>query len=112
MDLNQLISYLLRIGVLASVLLAAGGLAAWAASGYNDQGIASRASIDGTILSSLSGNPAGLIYLGIAVLIATPVLRVGLSTLYFSFDKDKKYVLITLAVLAMLIFALLSGSST
>lgn len=112
MDLNELISYLLRIGVLASVLLAAGGLVAWAISGYSDQVTASKSSIRGTILSSLSGNTAGLIYLGIAVLIATPVLRVALSTLYFSFEKEKKYVLITLAVLAMLIFALLSGSST
>lgn len=112
MDLNQLISYLLRIGVLASAFLAAGGLVAWAISGYNDQVTASRSSIVGTILSSLHGNSAGLIYLGITVLIATPVVRVALSTLYFSIEKDKKYVLLTLGVLAMLMFALLSGSST
>jgi uncharacterized membrane protein len=52
-----------------------------------------------------------MIYLGVAVLVATPVVRVALSTFYFAHEADKRYVLITLGVLSMLIFALVSGSS-
>ena len=59
----------------------------------------------------LTGAPSGLVYLAIVLLIATPVLRVALSTVYFANAGDKKYVVITLAVLAMLLFALLSGYS-
>jgi uncharacterized membrane protein len=63
------------------------------------------------IASGFVGNPSGLVYLGIAVLVATPVVRVALSTFYFAHESDRRYVLITLAVLSMLIFALVSGSS-
>jgi uncharacterized membrane protein len=111
MDLNRLISYSLRIGVLVSSFLAAAGLVAWSLRGFADLGSISGREIGNTIASAFVANPSGLIYLGIAVLVATPVFRVALSTLYFAHDGDNRYVLITLIVLSMLIFALLSGSS-
>ena len=111
MDLNRLISYSLRIGVLTSALLSLVGLTAWVATGYPNLSAASGSGVTGTIASAASGNAAGLIYLAVAVLVATPVFRVALSTLYFARDKDKRYVLITLAVLSMLMFALFSGVS-
>ncbi len=111
MDLNRLISYSLRIGVLNSALLSLVGLTAWAATGYANLSPASGSGVSGTIASAASRNPAGLIYLAVAVLVATPVFRVALSTFYFARDGDKRYVLITMAVLSMLIFALVSGVS-
>lgn len=109
MDLNRLISYSLRIGVLLSALLSVSGLASWAATGFPNLGTASGSSIGSSIGSAISGNAAGLIYLAVAVLIATPVFRVALSTFYFANQGDRKYVVITLVVLSMLIFALFSG---
>ena len=111
MDLNRVISYSLRIGVLTSALLSLVGLIAWAATGYAKLSAVSGSDVTGTIGSAAGGNPAGLIYLAIAVLVVTPVFRVALSTLYFARDGDKRYVLITVAVLSMLIFALVSGVS-
>ncbi len=111
MDLNRLISYTLRIGVLFSAVLGIIGLLAWAATGYVQLLVSSGSNIGNTIASAITGNSSGLIYLGIAVLVATPVARVTLSTFYFAREGDTRYVLITLAVLSMLIFALLSGSS-
>jgi len=111
LDLNRLISYSLRIGVLTSALLSLAGLTAWAVTGYANLSAASGSGVTGTIGSAASGNPAGLIYLAVAVLVATPVFRVALSTFYFARDRDKRYVLITLAVLSMLTFALFSGVS-
>lgn len=110
MDVNRLIFYTLRIGVLISVLLAILGLVAWAIGGFGSLETVSGTAINETIISGLAGNPSGLVYLAIAVLIATPVLRVGLSSLYFAYEGDRKYVLITVTVLAMLLFALFSGS--
>lgn len=111
MDLNRLISYSLRIGVLASAALATSGLIAWTITGSNPLTVASGSKVGIVIVSGLTGNASGLIYLAVAVLIATPVFRVAMSTFYFVRERDQKYVLITLAVLSMLIFALVSGSA-
>ena len=111
MDLNQLISLSLRTGVLVSAILSSAGLIVWGGTGFNTLSAISGSTVGATIASVASGNPAGLIYLAIAVLVATPVFRVALSTFYFTQAGDKRFVLITLAVLAMLIFALVSGIS-
>ncbi|HEX4921747.1 MAG TPA: DUF1634 domain-containing protein [Candidatus Bathyarchaeia archaeon] len=108
--MNRLIFYTLRTGVLVSALLAVIGLTSWAVGGFPDIEAISGSAISNSIMSGLTGNPAGLVYLAIAVLIATPILRVALTTVYFAYEKDRKYVLITVTVLAMLIFALVSGS--
>ena len=110
LDVNRLIFYTLRIGVLSSVLLAVAGLGSWAVGGFANLDAISGTAINATIISGLAGNPSGLFYLAVAVLIATPVLRVALSTVYFLYEGDRKYVLITVTVLAMLLFALFSGS--
>jgi uncharacterized membrane protein len=111
LDLNRLISYTLRIGVLASAFLGLAGLVAWAIMGSSNLSPISGSQVGTTIASAIGGNASGLIYLGVAVLVATPVFRVALSTFYFAHEGDKRYVLITLAVLSMLIIALLSGVS-
>ncbi len=47
-----------------------------------------------------------LMTLGIAILMLTPYLRVVLSVIHFSREKNVKYVLITLFVLALLTMSL------
>ena len=110
LDINRLIFYTLRVGVLVSVLLAILGLTAWAIGGFANLEAISGTNIYATTISGFAGNPSGLIYLAVAVLIATPILRVALSSLHFAYEGDRKYVLITVTVLAMLLFALISGS--
>jgi len=109
MDLNRLVSYSLRIGVFASALLSVVGLSAWAVAGFKNivPSIGSR--IAETIGSAVGGDASVIIYLAIAILIATPVFRVAVSSVYFARERDSKYVLISLAVLSMLLFALVSG---
>jgi len=48
----------------------------------------------------------GLIQLGLLLLIATPIARVALSVVAFALQKDRPYVIITLIVLALLLFSL------
>jgi uncharacterized membrane protein YfcA/uncharacterized membrane protein len=52
------------------------------------------------------GHPQALITLGLLVLIATPVLRVAVSILVFALEKDRIYVVITVIVLAILLFSI------
>ncbi len=56
--------------------------------------------------------PQGIIALGLLLLIATPVLRVAVSVVTFALEKDRKYVVITLIVLAILLFSLFYLGST
>ncbi len=111
MDINRLISLSLRVGVLAAVVLSIFGLLAWISSGSNVVGVVSGSDVWSTLLKAFQVNAAGLIYLSVAFLIATPIFRVGLSAVYFGHEKDGKYVLISLAVLSMLFIALLSGAT-
>ncbi len=109
MDLNRLVSVSLRAGVSIGALLSFVGLAVWAADGFKAASFAPTSDIYGAIISGLSGNLTGIVYLGVMVLIATPIFRVALSAAYFGAERDKRYVGITLVVLAMLLFALVSG---
>lgn len=47
--------------------------------------------------------------LGILLLIATPVVRVAISVALFAAQRDRRYVLITAVVLALLLTSLMSG---
>lgn len=51
----------------------------------------------------------GVIQLGLLLLIATPVARVVFSVFAFAVERDYAYVVITLIVLAVLIFSLAGG---
>jgi uncharacterized membrane protein len=109
MDLNRLVSYSLRVGVFASALLSMVGLLVWSAGGFNNLVAVAGSDIAGTLASAVRGSDSGIIYVAVAVLIATPVFRVAASSVYFAVEGDRKYVLISVAVLCMLIFALISG---
>jgi uncharacterized membrane protein len=51
-------------------------------------------------------DPAAIIQLGILILIATPVARVAFSVFAFAEERDWMYVVVTLIVLALLLFSL------
>lgn len=53
---------------------------------------------------SLDGR--GLIQLGILILIATPIARVALSVAAFAREGDRRFVTITVIVLAVLVYSL------
>ena len=54
-----------------------------------------------------------MITLGLFLLIATPVTRVGISIVVFLLERDRRYVVITLLVLTILLFSIFFvGSET
>jgi uncharacterized membrane protein len=50
-----------------------------------------------------------VILLGLLLLVATPIARVALSLVAFMRQRDRRYVLITAIVLAILLFSLAGG---
>ncbi len=112
--MQTIISYLLRGGViLSAALVFAGGILYLARHGLDAPDYrtfrgepAELCCLKGIAADALSLHGRGLIGLGLLVLIATPVARVAFSVLSFLRLRDYKYVLITLIVLALLLYSL------
>lgn len=85
--IDSMIAWTLRLGVIASATLLATGLAL----GYSPQ---------------LAGTGNYLLVLGIAVLFATPVVRVFLSIFSFAMERNWLYAAITLIVFIDILVAL------
>ncbi|MEC4816637.1 MAG: DUF1634 domain-containing protein [Scytonema sp. PMC 1069.18] len=64
---------------------------------------------EGVTHAAFSGRRRGVILFGILLLIATPVVRVAFSLLAFLVQKDTIYIIVTLIVLAGLIFSFVGG---
>ena len=65
-------------------------------------------SVSGIVHAALALRGEGLIQFGLLILIATPIARVALSLLVFLYQKDWVYVAVTLVVLGLLLYSLLS----
>ncbi|MHB8877324.1 MAG: DUF1634 domain-containing protein [Myxococcaceae bacterium] len=114
--LEQLLGEWLRVGVaVAALIVLAGGVLSFARGApapkdhvFRGEPLALRS--PGAIgAGAMRGEPPELIELGILMLIATPVLRVLFSVLGFLLQRDRLYVGLTLAVLALLTYSLARG---
>jgi thiosulfate/3-mercaptopyruvate sulfurtransferase len=108
------IGKLLRAGVLlaASVVLL-GAIVYLATHGFERRDYhafqvqpAGMRTIGGVVNEALSLNGAAIIQLGVLMLIATPIARVASSAYAFARQGDRRYVVITLVVLAILSYGL------
>ncbi len=122
-NVETAISYVLRIGVVASVITVLIGLVMVFRhhAGYfsingkiSYHSVANRHSIFphtiGQLGAALShGTGAGVIVLGLIILLATPVLRVAVGVLSFIYEKDPPMTIVTLYVLGVLIASFFLG---
>jgi len=118
MDFNDVIAYSLRAGVLISAALLFIGFMLLIIEGragyYSISQVTSTASLINSsyfnantlIKGTMSMNPIAITFLGLVVLIATPVLRVVLGLAQFIREKDYIYSAITAVVLFNLLFAI------
>ena len=51
-----------------------------------------------------------LIQFRLVLLIATPIVRVAFTTVAFALQRDRTYVIVTLIVLALVVYSLTGGS--
>jgi uncharacterized membrane protein len=62
------------------------------------------------VIDAFRGRGPGLIMLGVLLLLATPVVRVAASAVMFAAQRERSFVVITLAVLVLLVGALWLGN--
>jgi uncharacterized membrane protein len=113
-QVEQVIGNLLRYGVLTAALVTlAGGVLFLIRHGGEpaDHHLfkgepADLRTVSGVVRDTLAGSSRGLIQLGLLLLIATPVGRVVFSVYAFLRERDWLYVVVTLFVLAVLLFSL------
>ena len=116
--LEVILANLLRTGVLlsAAVVLAGACVYLWrhAHEAANYRVFLGEPSefrtIPGVIHSVINGRGRGLIQLGLLLLIATPIARVGFSVAGFAIERDWVYVGFTVIVLSILLYSLLGPS--
>ena len=65
--------------------------------------------VSGILADACTFHGRNIIQLGLLLLIATPVVRVAFSVLAFALERDWLYVVVTLIVLAVLVFSLAGG---
>jgi uncharacterized membrane protein len=106
LDLNRIVSYSLRVGVLISAILSGIGILVWSLSGFPMRLDTSSLALGSILVSAVQGSVVGIVYLAVIILIATPVVRIIISSTYFVVEKDRKFVAITLGVLTMMLFAI------
>ncbi|AOL16292.1 hypothetical protein BFU36_05780 [Sulfolobus sp. A20] len=118
MDFNDIIGYALRIGVIISAIIILLGVGILflhdSSNGFTISQIAAPNSIVNSSLFKpnevFSGIPKldalDFIYLGLMVLIATPVIRVLLGIVQFASERNKLYTIITAIVFFNLMFAI------
>jgi uncharacterized membrane protein len=64
------------------------------------------ASLSGAVSNVNLHDPRSIIMLGLLILIATPVARVGMCIVGFVFERDRMYVAVSTVVLAILLYSL------
>ncbi len=110
LDITSLIiGWILLIGVVvsAAVILIGLVLLAFHPADFSARGLSSFPQTLGEVWSGLlTLQPQAVIILGLLLLIATPVLRVAVSVVAFALERDRRYVVITLIVLAILLFSI------
>lgn len=120
LQLEKVVGHVLRYGSLVSVTIVVVGIAlmAWSAL-FRSQGLpavptagyaAPFRSPAGLLADLRAGDPSATISVGLMVLIATPVIRVASTVVYFLLHRDKPYLAITSFVLLVLIAGFLVGS--
>lgn len=116
-DMQVVIGWVLRLGVIVSIsIVFIGGVIYLMRHGHE---VADHRQFKGVpaFISTVGGVFRGvfalrgqaIIQLGIALLIATPVLRVMFSAIGFVMEKDKLYVFISLLVLCIILASMLTG---
>jgi uncharacterized membrane protein len=111
---EEIIGNLLRYGVLLAAAVVLAGAAIYLArngAAHPDYRIFKGEPSDlrhvrGILADTRSLRGRGIIQLGLLLLIATPVARVGFSIAAFAMQRDRMYVVITLLVFLTLLYSL------
>ncbi len=116
-EMEGIVGNLLRVGVmLAAVVVFVGGVFYLIRHGSSvpDYHVfhgepSDLRGISGIVIDVLALRTRGIIQLGLLLLVATPVARVAFCAFAFAQQRDRTYVVVTLSVLAVLVYSLVGG---
>jgi uncharacterized membrane protein len=116
-QLENIVGNLLRVGVMLAAAVVFGGGALYLlrhGAISPDYRVfhgepADLRGVSGVVTDALSLQGRGIIQLGLLLLIATPIARVAFSVVAFAQQRDRTYVMVTLIVLAVLLYSLVGG---
>lgn len=114
---EHVIGNLLRAGVLLSAFVVlAGGIYYLAQQGTKHKDYHQfhgqpqyLCTVSGVVASAVKLDSHGIIQLGLLLLVLTPIARVIFSAISFGLEKDLTYVVVSLVVLAVLVYGLLGS---
>ncbi len=106
-DLARIVSLTLRIGVILSSAFVITGLALYYLEHDKVVYNTSHYSVSTLLQGLAAGRPEAIILVGVIILIATPIIRVLELGLDFVYKKDKIYILLSFAVLAVMLIGIL-----
>jgi uncharacterized membrane protein len=122
MALEDMVGGVLLIGVLTSAAIVALGLILLIPAGTGkslllDQLLSEHAvfiaalptSLGAVLIGALHGRPMAVIDLGLTLLILTPIMRVALAAVFFALHGDRRFALISAAVLILLLLGFVLG---
>ena len=121
--IENLISHVLRVGVIVSLGVIVTGTVVsfvhhpgflWSHTDLGpliSRGAALPPTVHGIFAGVLAGRGQAVVMLGLMLLIATPVLRVGVSVIVFLVQRDWIFVAITLVVFLALLFSFWIGKA-
>ncbi|MCE5286136.1 MAG: DUF1634 domain-containing protein [Pelosinus sp.] len=109
-EVEIIISYFLRVGVIISSVVIILGLLLFLQTGYSGYPENTFPITMSDVISGLlAGKPYAIMTAGLIILMGIPVLRVALSIFAFFKEKDYLYVKITTGVFVILIISILMG---
>jgi|tagenome__1003787_1003787.scaffolds.fasta_scaffold20979295_3 uncharacterized membrane protein len=118
-SIEQIVSVILRTGVLVSgTVVLLGGVFFLASHGreqvdyhkFHVQPAPDRL-VHEIVAGAFGLRARSIIQLGVLLLVATPIVRVGFSIVGFVLEGDRLYVAITSLVLAILLYSLIAGAA-
>jgi len=116
-QVEQVVGNLLRAGVItAAAVVLLGGILYLTQNGRNHVDLQRLPDVPpelsspwGIVHEAAAFNSRGIIQLGLLLLVLTPIARVTFSIYAFARQRDATYVMVTLIVLAVLMYSLFSG---
>ena len=113
--LETMIGQLLRTGVLTAAATVLAGGVSWLVQHHGERvnyrvfegGDESLRTVPGIVNSAAHLDSAGLIQLGLLLLILTPVARVAMALAGFAMERDRLYTVVSLIVLVILVASLM-----
>ena len=105
---ERLVERLLLVAIGVSVSLMLLGVALGLAGGGLPDAVLG---VSGLPEALMSWGPAAYLSLGLLVLMATPFIRVAGALAVFAMERDRRYVLVTAAVLAVMCLSVLLGQA-